>query len=145
MRWPPIRSLLPGCPSRPWLPTRGHLSSRFGNETMDDRGRVLVTLGVGHPYANSAGWQYRYRLLVACALGHLPRSDEHVDHLGEGGSDDHLPRLRLVLAEYHGRYHASATELAGGRGADGRFTELDQPLETEPAGRDAAIIKALAK
>ncbi len=143
MRWSSIRVLLPGCPSRPWLPTRGHLSSRFGNETMDDRGRVRVTLGVDHPYANSAGWQYRYRLVVACAIGRLPRSDEHVDHLGEGGSDDDLRRLRLILAEYHGQYHARATELAGGRGVDGRFKELEEPLETEPARRDAAIITAL--
>lgn len=144
MRSPPIHVLLPGCPWRPWLPAYGPIASRFGHEKADDRGRVRVTLRVGHPYANSAGWQYRYRLLVAFALGRLPRSDEHVDHLREGCSDDDLLHLRLILAEYHGRDHAFATELAGGRSADGRFQELEKPLDTEPASRDAAVITALA-
>jgi hypothetical protein len=38
---------------------------------------------------------------------------------------DVLEQLTLCAADYHGQYHAYLFTLAGGRGEDGRFQELD--------------------
>ena len=120
-----IRALLPGCPLRPWLSTRGAQwtsprgkATRYGNETRASNGRVRVHLGV-HPYANSAGWQWRYRLLVACEHGRLPRNDEHVNHANGIVDDDRIGNRELISAAYHGQRHASAVDMV--IGADGRF------------------------
>lgn len=122
------RTLLPGCPWRPWLlePCGNGL---FGNETRSKRGRVRVNLHVGHRYANSAGWQWRYRLVVAYALGALPRSDEHVDHENGVVDDDRLENLRVLYVEYHGQLHARAWEMAGRRGPDGRWRSYEDSAD----------------
>lgn len=86
-----------------------------------------MTLFKGHPYATSGGWQWRYRLVVAYELGYLPRPDEHVDHRNEVVDDDRLENLRLLAVEFHGQLHAAAWELAGRRGPDGRWRELEEP------------------
>lgn len=133
MRHPPVRVLLPGCPRRPWLDPRMPPASRYGHETADHRGRVRVWLGQDHPYANSGGWQYRSRLLVMCDLGRRLDPMEHVDHgPGRRLDDDRAQALRVLSAEYHGRIHASAFDIAGCRGEDGRFQELEPP-EWPPA------------
>lgn len=118
---------MPGCPWRPWLGDSPNGSVRYGHESRDDRGRVRVNLGVHHRFANSGGWQWRYRLVVAYALGHLPRPDEHVDHENEVIDDDRLENLSLVGVVYHGQIHAEAWELAGRRGPDGRWRTLSEP------------------
>lgn len=135
--------LLPGCPRRPWLDELTESSPQaFGNETRDSRGRVRVCLGQRHRFANSAGWQYRYRLIVAYELGRLPRKDEHVHHKGPL---DQVEDLELLLAEYHGALHAYAVELAGYRATDGRFTEHADPVGPFPWPRYGAVLGPAAR
>jgi hypothetical protein len=105
------------------------LAARFGRETVDPRGRVKVRLCAGHPYANTGGWQWRYRLVVSYALGRRLRTDEHVDHVNGKCSDDRLENLRLLVAEYHGRLHARLFEIAGGRSETGQFREIGSAAE----------------
>ena len=135
---------LPGVEDRPWLREPHPPSCRaFGTERRDERGRVRVTLGAAHPYANSGGWQYRYRLVVAYALGRALRSDEHLDHINGVVDDDRLSNLRLLTPEIHGRLHAWLFELAGCRGEDGRFSEYAAgDVEAERACRLGPVISA---
>lgn len=88
----------------------------------DRRGRAWIWLGLGHPLANSGGWQYLSRYLVMSDLGRVLRSDEHVHHR-QSHRDDSLSNLEVVLAEFHGRLHASAATLCGWRDDLGRFVE----------------------
>ncbi len=136
------RELLAGVDERPWLAEASPFP-RFGNERRDERGRIRVTLGKRHPYANSGGWAYRYRLVVAYALGRRLRRDEHVDHINGVVDDDRLENLRLLTPEIHGRYHAWLFELAGCRGADGRFTAYEfEDVESERACRLGPVVSA---
>ena len=109
----------------------------------NNRGRWRVHLGKGHPYANSGGWQYLYRFVVADALGHLPGTDEHVHHCNEDHRNitnnlDHS-RLELVLAEFHGQLHATHTTLATPSQLS-RHVLADNPGPTRQALRWRAII-----
>lgn len=125
----PALDLLPGCLDRPWLYERFQ-GPRFAHETRErDRGRIRVNLYKGHRFANSAGWQWRHRLVVAYALGVLPRPDEHVHHENETIDDDRLENLSVVCAEYHGRIHARGAEVAGRRGDDGKFRSYKSAVD----------------
>jgi len=116
--------LVPGCTNRPWL--REHPTSQsFGVERADRRGRVRVTLGTSHEYANTGGWQYRYILTVNYTLGRRLLTGEHVHHEDLVVYHDVLPNLTVVHASHHGREHAYLQTLAGCRGPDGRFVEYD--------------------
>lgn len=94
---------------------------------LDSRGRKRIYLGVSHPLANSGGWQYLSRYLVAKELGHALRSDEHVHHRNLDRSSDPVDcsNYELVNPVYHGRLHASAITLAGYRDDLGRFMPHD--------------------
>lgn len=122
----PGMQLMDGCDYRPWLfetPT----GPRYGNESIYITGRdhnrkcIIVTLGRSHRFANSAGWQYRSRLVVAYELGQLPCKGEDVHH-EDGWDDDNLSNLSVWAREGHGRYHSSSECVA--RWEDGRFKEL---------------------
>lgn len=135
--------MLPGLDERPWLLEPAADRPFFGNERQDGRGRVRVNLGKNHPYANSGGWAWRYRLVVAYALGRKLRRDEHIDHINGVIDDDRLENLRLLTPEIHGRYHAWLFEVAGCRGEDGRFLEYrPQDVSTERASRLGPVISA---
>lgn len=138
----PFRNLLPGCPDRPWL-SEAPLGPRYGNETRDSRGRVRVTLGCAHRFANSGGWQYRYRLVYAYATGKLPHGS-HVDHENGVLDDDRLDNLRELQAEMHGRLHARLWELAGRRGTDGRWRQFEtsDEIEVVPTYRAGPVVSA---
>lgn len=131
-----------GCHQRPWLdePVDQDRYKAFGNETFDSRGRVRVSLHLGHRFANSGGWQYRSRLAVSYALNRILRKDEHVHHEDRVIYHDVLENLTLCAADYHGQYHAYLFTLAGCRGGDGRFTELDPKGSPWSASRFGAII-----
>lgn len=145
-KWLPRLDLLPGCVDRPWLfeePT----GPRFGHETANARGRIMVTLGPGHRYANTGGWQYRYRLVVSYALerklvgGHVTANTyaEHVDHINGIVDDDRIQNLQLIGASIHGQTHALATVDAGGRSSDGHFVEL-APDQEFPVQRFGPVV-----
>ena len=97
------------------------------NERQDGRGRVRVYLGVGHPDANSGGWQWRSRLVMQRLLGRRLHRGEHVHHIPErrgvpaNRADDRPENLELLACEYHGRLHGLATVLYRSRDAGGRF------------------------
>lgn len=114
----------------------------------DSRGRRRVFLGIGHPLANSGGWQYLYRFRVAHDLGKLPPSDEHVHHVSGDRRDD-FGELALVAISYHGRLEAHGATVAGRRGPDGRFRRLSFDEIEESGGerwlpRFAAIVGSAA-
>lgn len=147
-RWPKRRTLLLGCKDRPWL-LEETTSARYGHETANTRGRVMVTLGPGHRYANTGGWQYRYRLAVSYALerrlvgGHVTADvyAEHVDHINGIIDDDRLENLQLLGASIHGQTHALAMVDAGHN--NGHFTEL-QPDREFPIHRFGPIVSMRA-
>lgn len=112
--------------------------------TRDRRGRAKIQLGRGHVYANKGGWQWVCRYVVMVSLGRVLRADEHVHHCDENLANDSLDNLHVYLMEYHGRYHAWRTSIAGGRNAaTGRFqvVEYDEPDTPVAASRDGAIIR----
>ena len=109
-------------------------------------------LGVGHPYANTGGWQWRSRLVMQEVLGRKLHSTEHVHHVPEvpgapaNRADDRPERLEVLACEYHGRIHAFATLVHRWRMDDGAFapgtigTTFDWPRRGPvlgPAARDA--------
>ena len=91
--------------------------------------RKRLYLGRSHPLADKNGYCYLSRYIVSQALGRKLRSDEHVDHKNTNKLDDRLDNYRLMLAEQHGKHHYYIAELAGNRGANGRFIEYKQPME----------------
>lgn len=104
---------------------------------LDSRGRKRVYLGLSHPLANSGGWQYVSRYLVARELADGPlRTDEHVHHRDWDRTRDplDLSNYELVNPVYHGRLHASAVTLAGYRDDLGRFTRYTDTENTNGDG-----------
>lgn len=89
--------------------------------TIDPRGRPRVFLGKGHPFANSAGWQYLYRWVVMEGLGTKLRADEHVHHRDYDLANSEPGNLEVLAVAYHGRLHASAALVAQARTPNGRF------------------------
>lgn len=115
---------------------------------LDSRGRKRVYLGkIGgtgalHPLANSGGWQYVTRYLVARELGEGPlRTDEHVHHTDCDRTSDplDLSNYELINPVYHGRFHASAVTLAGYRDSLGRFTRYTDEHAGHADHADGAI------
>jgi hypothetical protein len=87
--------------------------------------RRTIHLGVGHPYANSGGWQYVNRYVVMKELGRRIGTDEHAHHIDHNKLNDVRDgsNYQLLLAETHGRHHRYVADLAGYRDAKGRFME----------------------
>ncbi|HEV3340106.1 MAG TPA: hypothetical protein VG125_07105 [Pirellulales bacterium] len=94
-------------------------------DRQDSRGRVRTFLGLGHPYANSAGWQWRSRLVVMQALGRRLGPMEHVHHVTRNRADDRLEQLEVLACEYHQRLHAFAVSIY--RQRDGRWGLVPEP------------------
>lgn len=99
-----------------YLSRRRPRHNRRGTIRRDRRGRARIWLGKGHLLANSGGWQWFGRYLLACDLGRPLRTDEHAHHL-EGKRVDRPGRLEVQLASPHGRMHAATAA----RDARGRF------------------------
>jgi hypothetical protein len=95
----------------------------------DQPERLCVTLGVRHPYANSAGYQRLARFLIADSIGYLPDPMTHTHHVDRDPLNDAYENLELISAQYHGRIHASG--VCVGRGRDGRFVSLEEMGEQE--------------
>jgi hypothetical protein len=94
--------------------------------TWDSRGRPRVFLGVGHRFANTAGWQYLYRWVVMENLDARLRPDEHVHHVDSDTRNCDPSNLEVLSVEFHGRLHGSAVVVAMVRHPDGRFAYLDR-------------------
>ena len=129
---------------------RGRARIWLGRSSVPQDGwrRVEVRTGRGrrtfyvHPLATSGGWQWLSRYLVMADLGHLLRRDEHVHHLDLDWRNDLPSNLEVLLAEYHGRLHASATVLWRRRGPDGRFLPEEAPVTRSWPRRGAILGRA---
>lgn len=99
--------------------------------SINDRGRLIIYLGVGHRYARSGGVNYLARYIVESHLGHRLRTDEHVHHHNGIQSDCRLSNLEVWLAERHGRYHARTQLLYMFRDDKGRFAPSQVPAYSD--------------
>lgn len=99
-------------------------------------GRWIVGLGVGHPWANSAGWQYLYRVLVAWYLSRPLHPDEQVHHVDRDMSNDDPRNLQVVVAldgspQYNHKFQRVAV-VAEWSEEEGRIVEYEEPQEPVP-------------
>lgn len=115
----------------------------YGNVYFEARGRAIIHLFVGHPFANTGGWQYLARYRVMYELNKTLRRDEHVHHIDTDRSNDDIQNLELLNCTYHGRLHASAAALAGYR--SGRFVEYVDPIGPFSWPRHKAVLGSTAK
>lgn len=107
----------------------------------DDRGRIRVQLGVGHPNSiRSAGWQWLARYVVESHLGKRLRTDEHVHHVNGILADCRLSNLEVWLAERHGRHHARTQLLYMFRDDKGRFAPSQVPVYSDQLSHIAPIV-----
>lgn len=80
-------------------------------------GRVLLR-AIGHPYANSWGYVYRYRLVMEKKLGRYLRPDEIVHHKDGNFTNDRLSNLELCDSSLHSTIHNETRT----RNKKGQFT-----------------------
>lgn len=99
--------------------------------SINDRGRIIIYLGVSHPLARSGGVTYLARYIVESHLGHRLHRDEHVHHHNGIQSDCRLSNLEVWLAERHGRHHAKTQLLYMFRDDQGRFAPSRVPAYSE--------------
>lgn len=146
-------------------PTVVHLPGDWpGTITRDPRGRLRIYLGrsmapvpgwreveiwVGrpgrierkpawvHPAATTGGWAWLPRFIVWRETGEVPRPSEQCHHEDGDVAGYDPSKIRVVLAEYHGRLHAYATLLYRLRDPQGRFAPSG---ETYPIPRYRAIV-----
>ena len=71
-----------------------------GTRTIIGRGYAYLKLGTDHPDANSTGWQYEHRIVMAQKLGRPLRKGESVRHVNGDYADNTPDNLELV-----GRVH----------------------------------------
>jgi hypothetical protein len=111
-------------------------------ERRDSRGRVRVLLPKGHPYANSAGWQYRSRFVVMQRLGRKLSAWEHVHHANREGNraDDRLENLEVVQAWMHGRAHGYAVSSYRQRRTDGTWGSVIFEDGKDEAGQPVSVM-----
>jgi hypothetical protein len=74
-----------------------------------------------HPAATSGGWAWLPRFLVWRETGEPPHPSEHCHHEDGDVSGYDPSKISVVLAEYHGRLHATATLIYRLRDPQGRF------------------------
>lgn len=87
----------------------------------------IVYLPRNHPHRNSAGWQYLSRHVVMEITGEKLRRDEHVHHDNRDKTDCRAENLKVMLAEHHGRHHASYQLLYMLRDRLGRWAPSEIP------------------
>jgi hypothetical protein len=84
---------------------RGSKNPRWkGGRTTDGHGRVLIRQAE-HPFANSWGYVYRYRLVVEKRLGRYLKSNEIVHHIDGDCSNDADSNLELTTQSAHIKKH----------------------------------------
>lgn len=68
-------------------------------------GRRLVYVGREHPMADSYGYVYEHRLIVAEYRGRILRPSEHVHHIDLDPMNNHPTNLVLLTQGQHRRLH----------------------------------------
>jgi hypothetical protein len=113
------------------------------HDRQDSRGRVRTFLGLGHPFANSGGWQWRSRLVVQEGVGRKLQKSEHVHHVNGNRADDRPDNLEVLACWYHGQVHAfAAAVIYTAKGV--RFASPDNP-ESFSWPRRGAILGPAAR
>ncbi|KKL56684.1 hypothetical protein LCGC14_2242960 [marine sediment metagenome] len=74
------------------------VTEKLGTRRTDRRGYITIRLGKGHPYANSAGWQYEHRFVVMEDLGRPLLRGDKVVHINGDRFDNRIENLQLVAA-----------------------------------------------
>lgn len=82
--------------------TRPHRRPQFAT-FLDSHNRRRIQLGVGHPFANTGGWQIYARYSVMCELGRTLSRDEEVHHVDDNKTNDDGRNLVVVNVDHHRR------------------------------------------
>lgn len=98
---------------KPNAETRARLSASKSGErnpawkggTHTRRRRRQIFVGVTHPMANSNGYVFEHRLVMAGVLGRSLRSDEHVHHIDLDSLNNAPENLILLTPSQHSRLH----------------------------------------
>lgn len=69
------------------------------------KGRTLIRVGKDHPMANSSGYVFEHRLVLAASLGRFLSADEHVHHLDFDSANNAPENLIVVSRSEHSRIH----------------------------------------
>lgn len=83
-----------------------------GGEYIDGKGYVRVLVGKEHPMANTKGYAFKHRLIVADDIGRMLEPQEEVDHIDGDRSNNELENLGLHpdhashMAAHHARRHS---------------------------------------
>lgn len=117
---------------------RGRLKIYLGRSRMPVLGWCHVPIWTGrqgsrkvvsawvHPAATSGGWAWLPRFMVWRETGERPHPSEQCHHEDGDVSGYDMNKIRVILAEYHGRLHAYATLPYRLRDAKGRFAPLGE-------------------
>lgn len=73
--------------------------------SLHSKGYATVQLGVGHPWANSGGWQYLHRILMFEEVGAHLDTHLHVHHRNGDKLATDPAELQVMHDTEHGRYH----------------------------------------
>lgn len=77
-----------------------------GGRVVDQRGYVLVRVGVDHHLADIRGYAYEHRLVAERKLGRRLRRNEEVHHDDENRSNNHPDNLIVARNHHdHARHH----------------------------------------
>ena len=83
----------------------GPLGNNWRGGRIVREGRVLIYVGREHPMADSYGYAYEHRLVVAARLGRPLDRAEHVHHVNGDEGDNRSENLVLVTLSQHRRIH----------------------------------------
>jgi hypothetical protein len=103
-----------------------------------------IQLGVGHPFANSGGWQYVHRFIAMQKLGRRLSREEHCHHrrgdLVNGRKIDEPENIEVQAAIRHNRVSAIAAFCSGKLRRDerGKFCSAPDAAPLRPL--DPAIL-----
>ena len=136
----------------------GPKGSKWRGGVIEREGRRLLYVGREHPMADTYGYVYEHRLVMAEVLGRMLEQDEHVHHIDVDPLNNTPGNLVVVTRSQHTTLHAlirsgietpkSALDLVLGRRAivrlaDGRTLEIER-LYGETEDGDAQLIEVFA-
>ena len=110
---------------------------------IDERGYVMLRVGIGHPLANSKGYAYEHRAVWCSAGRRKPRSGEVVHHINGDRSDNRLENLAILQAGDHSILPGAREERMDGCLLDGVFVpgrSLNSKYGTQSPSKLSSIL-----